>query len=168
MTRTPSLTNPSIRTTPPGTCFAAPLHTTYSNFSNEFWISYISNGHTKLLRAFSFSFSSWSFFLNLGFFVGGLGLHVLFRYHLPPILVKSVWRFVLKSLRLEVCFSVGFFLNISFVFYLYEQQLHNPPPRGIDPSLYEVNINTKRKERIYGKMIRQGYSIAKVCLSVDW
>ena len=53
--------------------------------------------------------------LNLVFFVGGLELHMMLRYHPPPISVKSVLHSLLKSSRVGVCFSVFFLSSLNCI-----------------------------------------------------
>ena len=123
-------------------------HTKYSFLSITFKWNYIFQLFPMNYRPFSLSSSSWRFVLNLVLFVGGILLRIFFRYHSPPISVKSVWLFLLKYSIVGVGFSVGF-LELFHVLLIVTITPRKKKIKGIDPSAYEVNTSTKINERIY-------------------
>ena len=87
--------------------------TTYSTFFHWSWnFQYFQWSHATFNWTFSLNSYSCSLLVDLVLFVVGLGLHMLLRYHSPPKLVKSVWRFLLKSSEYELIFQYKCFKEL--------------------------------------------------------
>ena len=102
------------------------------------------------------------FLLSLVFFILFLGLRMLFRYHSPPISVKSVRIVFMKSSGVGFGISVGI-----FKYFLHLILIGTTTPwivsQDIDPSVYEVNTDIMRNKRNFIRIIWYGSSTTKVC-----
>ena len=122
-------------------------HVIWQLFSKnlEFPIFLIISCHFQF--SLDFSFSIFSLSVNLGLLIGGLGKIIWFLNHSPPISIKMVCLYLLKSSGVGFFLPYGFFEKIFYLILIGHSNSWNIPVQYVNPKVNESCINkNKNKE----------------------
>ena len=99
--------------------------------------------------SFDFFLLFFLFFINIGILVGGLRFFVSLRYHVSPISVNKVLRFLLKSSGVELFTSVVIFETFFPSYFNRPNNTMQCLVQCVNPSFNKIYSNTYRNMSIY-------------------